>query len=175
MVVIAILIAGTAVAITGVVSAGGNGCGEGGGGNECSPTGAVFAVNSAGNDIDLHPTTEIYIYGHTLANNTQFSWKIYDMATGGQGTLVNSGSGGMINSDGKIIPYQNSGWSIPDGDYVGHPYRLKVKIGPLDEECDREFYTKVDSFEPIPEASTMVLASMGIFGILFISRKYGKK
>lgn len=65
----------------------------------------------------------------------------------GCGTLVNSGSGGTTNGDGLISPPYPTGWSIPDGDYAGHNYKLIVTFGANDEPY-ATFYTKVDTLLP---------------------------
>lgn len=146
--------------------------------------GAVMAVNSGGLD-QFYPTTDVYIKGVNLAPDSPFTWAIYDKDVTcppesvlgpeiGCAKLLHSGTGGTTDGSGEIVPYQDAGWSIPNGDYKGHHYKLIVTIDPSSPKY-ADVYTKVDSFEPIPEASTMVLTSMGIFGVLFISRKYGKK
>lgn len=150
--------------------------------------GAVMAVDQNGVDDKLYPTTEIFIKGVGLLGDTAFEWDIYDMAVTcppetvdpgiGCSKLLKHGSGGMTSNDGSITPYQDSGWSIPDGDYVGHPYKLVVTVGPTDQSLHPTpalFYTKTDSFNPVPEASTMILTIMGIFGIFMVSRKYRQK
>lgn len=143
--------------------------------------GAVMASDISGDDTNLYPGIDIYIKGHHLAPGAAFSWEIYDMEAGcvspspgiGCGTLVNSGSGGTINSDGTISPPYPTGWNIPDGDYNGHKYKLVVTIGPNDPEY-AEYYTKVDSLAPVPELGTIALVSAGIVGLLLVSRKYRK-
>ncbi len=145
--------------------------------------GAVMAVNSEGLD-QFYPTTDVYIKGVNLAPNSPFTWDIYDMDVTcppgvvrqgiGCSVLLHSGTGGTTDGSGEITPYQNAGWSIPNGDYQGHHYKLVVTIDPSGSQY-ADVYTKVDSFAPIPEADTVVLTSMGIFGILLISRKYGQK
>lgn len=156
------------------------------------PTGAVFATDSTGNpDANLYPTTAIYISGHHLTADTPFIWKIYDKGTKTGGdppgcTVISEkvgcaielagGSGGKTTLDGLISPPYPTGWSIPNGIDDGHKYKLWVKFGPIpeDEEED-DFYIKIDSFAPVPEASTMILTTMGIFGIFLASRKYRQK
>ena len=147
--------------------------------------GAVMAVDQNGLD-KFYPTTEVYIKGVNLEGNTAFEWDIYDMdvtcppETVKQGIgcakLLKHGSGGTTSSDGSITPYQDSGWAIPNGDYAGHPYKLVVKVGPTDQNqhpAPALFYTKIDSFEPIPEIATIGLVSAGLFGLVLL-RKYKK-
>lgn len=150
--------------------------------------GAVFATDSTGNrDANLFPTMEIYITGIQLVGGSDFEWAIYDMAPTvpcinygpeiGCGLLVNSGTGGHVNTDGTIDPPKDSGWIIPNGDYAGHPYKLAVTIGPTDQKLHPApalFYTKIDSFEPVPELKTMGLMSVGIIGLVLLVKRYKK-
>lgn len=141
--------------------------------------GAVMASDASGDDVNLYPGTAIYIKGHHLAPNSPFSWEIYDMDAGcvtpipgiGCGALVNSGSGGTTDGGGLISPPYPTGWSIPNGDYAGHDYKLIVTFGPNDEPY-ATFYTKVDTLLPVPELSTVALISAGLIGLFFVSRKY---
>lgn len=143
--------------------------------------GAVMASDVNGEDTNVFPTTPIYIKGHHLVPNTAFSWEIYDMDAGctqtipgiGCGTLVNSGSGGTTDANGDISPPYPTGWSIPNGDYSGHDYKLIVTFGP-NESPYANFYTKVDTLIPVPELSTIILMSAGLLGIFLIARKYKK-
>jgi len=133
--------------------------------------GAVFATDSSGDHINLFPGTQIHINGHHHANNSSITWDIYDMEKPsgspipgvGDGTLLHSGNG-ETDSTGHI-PNLDSGWRIPIDDHEGHQYKLLVTVGPNDEPY-ADFYTKVDSFEPVPELSTIVLFSTGIIGLL---------
>lgn len=149
--------------------------------NALLPRGAVMAVDVNGDAVNLFPGTPIYIKGVNLAPNELFSWKIYDMEDPscvsqpviGCGVEVNSGVSDPRRTDtgGDIKnPYEPSGWSIPDPDFAGHNYKLIVTIG-----YDRgvtEFYTKIDSLEPIPEFNTAILTSIGMLGLIFVSRRY---
>ncbi len=147
--------------------------------------GAVMAVDQNGVDNKLYPTTEIYIKGVNLENNTAFKWDIFDMAVTcppettqpeiGCAKLLYHGSGGMTAGDGSISPYQDSGWAIPNGDYAKHPYKLLVTIGPTNQNqhpVPALFYTKIDSFEPIPELPVVGLTAIGLFGLLLLRKKY---
>lgn len=153
--------------------------------------GAVMAVDQNGLD-QLYPTTEVYIKSSkNLAPSSPFTWDIYDKdVTCPPGEVISPeigcakflwhGDGGSTNGNGEIIPYQDTGWSIPDGDYADHPYKLRVTIYPVSDPLQgnaeyADVYTKIDSFEPIPEMRTLILTSVGILGILLISRKYRRK
>ncbi len=149
------------------------------------PTGAVMATDSTGNpDAELYPGTAIYIVGHTLLEGAPFRWEIYDMDAGcggnplpgpvGCGTLVSSGSGGTVNADGTISPPFPTGWNLPEPDYNGHAYKLIVEISTgTAQQPFTTFYTKVDSFDPIPEIATAGLVTVGLFGLVML-RKYRK-
>lgn len=145
--------------------------------------GKVMASDSTGDDKNLFPGTAIYIKGDVTDKpppNVPFSWEIYDMEDPncqtipgiGCNTKVNSGSNGMTDANGDISPPHPTGWSIPQPDYQGHKYKLIVTFGPTNDPHFANFYTKVDSFNPIPELATIVLTSTGLLGIFFISRKY---
>lgn len=143
--------------------------------------GAVMAVDQNGIDDKFYPTADVYIKGVKLEGNTAFVWDIYDMDVTcppethkegiGCSKLLWHGSGGMTSSDGSITPYQDSGWAIPDGDVIGHPYKLVVTIGPTNQDQHPPpalFYTAKDSFEPIPEIATVGLVTAGLIGIVLL-------
>ncbi|MCJ7771848.1 MAG: PEF-CTERM sorting domain-containing protein [Desulfobacterales bacterium] len=128
--------------------------------------GAVFATDSAG---------KIHITGHTLAENADFHWSIYDMIKTpctdygngiGCGTLVAEGDGGQTNSVGEIS--KDTGITIPVGTYH---YKLYVVIGPNPEPY-AEYYSKVDTFEgtgvEIPEFPPIALPIAAIVGLMFL-------
>lgn len=145
--------------------------------------GKVMACDSTGDDINLYPGTDIYIKGDITDKpppNVAFSWEIYDMEAGcpggsipgiGCGTRVSSGAGGSTDANGDIWPPYPTGWSIPEPDHAGHKYKLIVTFGPTNDPHFANFYTKVDSFEPIPELATIALTSAGLLGIFLISRR----
>lgn len=149
--------------------------------NALLPVGAVMAVDINGDAVNLFPGTSIYIKGVNLAPNELFSWEIYDMEDPscvprpviGCGVEVNSGVSDPRRTDtgGDIKdPYHPAGWSIPDPDTPGHKYKLMVTIGY--DKGVTEFYTKIDTLEPVPEFNTAILTSIGILGLIFVSRKY---
>lgn len=145
-------------------------------------TGAVMASDINGDDTNIYPETDIYIKGVNLAPDTSFSWEIYDMDAGcttsipgiGCGTKVNESSGGSTNGDGDISPPYPTGWSIPNGDYSGHDYKLIVTFGPNDSPY-ATFYTKVDTLTPVPEIATIGLVSAGLVGLFLVARKRRNK
>ncbi len=151
---------------------------------DIKPTGAVMGVSQSGSDT-LFPTSDVYIKAVNLQPNMVFSWKIYDMnAAGcsviqgiGCGTLVNSGNSGSSTTDsnGDIgpnsgPPFFPTGFSIPNGDFAGHPYKLVVYVGSTTPA--NAFYTKVDSLAPVPELSPIILVSAGLLGMVLVLRKY---
>ncbi|TFH46988.1 MAG: PEF-CTERM sorting domain-containing protein [ANME-2 cluster archaeon] len=136
--------------------------------------GAVFAVDSAGNDVNLPIGTPIYINGHTLAGSADFHWYIYDMNPPctdqgpgiGCGNLMDEGTG-TTNSAGEIS-LLDTGFTIPVDTYH---YKLYVVIGPNIEPY-AEYYSKVDTFEgvgvAIPEFPSIALPIATIVGLMFL-------
>jgi len=150
-----------------------------------SQPGGVQACDINGDDEHLTPGTLIYYKSNgNLVGSSSTSWEIYDKDVTcppetvtpeiGCAKLLKSGSGGSTNPDGSISPPIATTWSIPSDDYPGHHYRLIVTIGPNAGNYE-EFYTKNDSFEPVPELNPMLLTSAGLLGIVLVSRKYRSK
>ena len=149
--------------------------------------GAVFATDSTGNpDANLFPGTEIFVAGTHLVAGSSFDWDIYDMDVTcppetvypgpvGCAKPLKHGTGGVIAADGTITPPKDSGWAIPNGAYANHPYKLVVTIGPTNQNLHPPpalFYTKVDSFAPVPELATGILVSAGLLGLVLVRRKH---
>jgi len=146
-------------------------------------TGAVWAVNSTGYKGDYFDLgTGIYIDGQNLAANTLFSWSITDqnsplpddqkpiMAKNDTLPLLYTDSNGNINR-------LDTGWSIPADDHAGHDYKLRVVIYEPQGNGNKEkpFYTKIDTFYPIPEFPTVALPIAAVLGLVFFFQHRKKK
>lgn len=145
-------------------------------------SGAVFAVNSTGYRSDFKLAgTAIYIDGQQLPNGATFTWVIRDMdVLGPGGEIKASGSSGNTTTvnlgdsqDAHIFPYFPTGWTIPNGDYNGHKYRLDVTFGATQMSAS---FTKKDSFETeIPEFPTVALPIAAVIGLVFFFQHKKKK